>query len=101
MTSLPFFQLFFRSIFGIAIPLLNQTQQLLTLAIDSCNVIVSEFTPLLLDISLQHLPLTSKCILIHTDRPLGLGVYEIHDVLIVKFVALRARRRPFHLQHNI
>jgi hypothetical protein len=50
-------------------PLVNFALELISLSIDSCEIIVGEIAPLLLDLSLYLLPVSFNSIPIHFESP--------------------------------
>jgi hypothetical protein len=52
-------------VFGFAVALLDFSLELLTLAVDYIEIIISEFTPLLFDLALDLLPITFNTIPCH------------------------------------
>jgi hypothetical protein len=56
-------------LFGITIPLLKDASELVLLALDDFEVIVSELTPLLFDFAFELLPISRRRIGIHHVPP--------------------------------
>jgi len=58
-----------RLIFGVAISLLDFAFELILLAIDYVEIIISEFAPLLFDLAFHLLPASFNAIPVHSDSP--------------------------------
>src|SRR6476620_9694000 len=65
----PSINLFAGLIFGVTVPLLQTTLQLVALAVDRSEIIVSEFSPLLLHLAFYLFPISFNSVPVHEHNP--------------------------------
>jgi len=82
LATVPIVDIFGSTILLVAVALLDFALQLITLASDHIKVVISKFAPLLLDLSLDLLPVAFNAVPVHVIVLLVAGREKASDVVV-------------------